>query len=206
VVDFQIAALDHIAQAAPDLPIPRVLRSLGGQSIERLPDGSISMVRMLTYLDGVQIKDTDRSDGQRRAMGSGLARLDLALQGFNHAGAHHDLLWNVSAAHRLRDKMESLQDPAKRQLARHFMTRFEEQVLPRLRRPCAGDSQRLSPLQRAGGPARAGAHHRHHRFRRHAARAAGGEVATAAAFHMTGNEDPLPGRHNSWRPITPCCR
>ncbi|MFX4396974.1 hypothetical protein ABTA35_20440, partial [Acinetobacter baumannii] len=78
-----------------------------------------SMVRLLTYLDGVQIKHTERSDGQRRAMGSGLARLDLALQGFSHTGAHHDLLWNVSTAHRLRDKMESLQDPAKQQLARH---------------------------------------------------------------------------------------
>ncbi|WP_284076622.1 phosphotransferase [Herbaspirillum aquaticum] len=196
VVDFQIAALDHIAQAAPDLPIPRVLRSLGGQSIERvrLPDGSISMVRMLTYLEGVQIKHTDRSDGQRRAMGSGLARLDLALQGFNHAGAHHDLLWNVSAAHRLRDKMESLQDPAKRQLARHFMTRFEEQVLPRLRDVRAQvihndyhlynvlvapqEQERITGIIDFGDMLHA---------------PLVGEVATAAAFHMTGNEDPFTG-------------
>ena len=30
VVDFQIAALDHIARAAPELPVPRVVRTLEG--------------------------------------------------------------------------------------------------------------------------------------------------------------------------------
>ncbi|UWE16824.1 phosphotransferase [Herbaspirillum huttiense] len=196
VVEFQIAALDHIARAAPDLPIPRVLRSLSGQSIEQvtLPDGSVSMVRLLTYLDGVQIKHTERSDGQRRAMGSGLARLDLALQGFSHTGAHHDLLWNVSTAHRLRDKMESLQDPAKQQLARHFMARFERDVLPRLsdvRAQVIHNDYHLynvlvapQELERITGIIDFG-------DMLHAPLV--GEVATAAAFHMTGSEDPFAG-------------
>src|SRR6185295_10749241 len=30
VVDFQVAALEHIARAAPDQPVPRVVRTLEG--------------------------------------------------------------------------------------------------------------------------------------------------------------------------------
>ncbi|WP_343723127.1 phosphotransferase [Herbaspirillum seropedicae] len=196
VVDFQIAALDHIAQRAPDLPIPRVLRTLDGDSSAHLtlPDGSLSMVRMLTYLDGVQIKHTERTAAQRCAMGSGLARLDLALQGFDHPGAHHDLLWNASAAHRLRDKMESLPDPAKQQLARRFMARFEEHVLPRLHEVrtqvihndyhlynvlvASAEQERVTGIIDFGDML-------------HAPLVS--EVATAAAFHMTGSDDPFAG-------------
>src|SRR5690349_12163277 len=58
VVDFQIAALDHIAQAAPDLPVPRVVRTLDGRTrgTVALGGGIEATVRMLTYLDGVQIR------------------------------------------------------------------------------------------------------------------------------------------------------
>lgn len=196
MVDFQVAALDHIAQAAPDLPIPRVLRTLDGHDTDRvrLPDGSVSMVRMLTYLEGIQIKHTDRTPGQRRAMGSSLARLDLALCGFDHPGARHDLLWNVATAHRLRDKMESLSDPAQRQLAQHFMARFEQQVLPRLAQVRAqvihNDYHlynvlvRPDALEQIAGIIDFG-------DMVHAPLV--GEVATAAAFHMTGNTDPFEG-------------
>lgn len=100
VVNFQIAALDHIAAVAPDLPTPRVVRTLDGRTTVplRMQGGSICTVRMLTYLDGVQVKGTVHTPGQRIAMGRSLAQLDLALRDFSHPAAHHDLLWNVSTA------------------------------------------------------------------------------------------------------------
>jgi hydroxylysine kinase len=100
VADFQIAALDHIARVSPEQPVPRVVRSLEGRTQGRavLPGGVHTHVRMLTYLDGVQIRETARTPAQRRAMGTGLANLNRALQGFAHPGAAHDLLWNVAAA------------------------------------------------------------------------------------------------------------
>lgn len=196
VVDFQIAALDHIAVVAPELPIPRVLRTLGGRATDRLRlcDGSISTVRMLTYLDGVQIKETVRTPGQRSAMGSGLARLNLALHGFAHPGAHHDLLWNVSTAHRLNEKMIDLIEPARRLLAERFMARFKEHVLPRLQQVRAQvihndyhlynvlvapqEQERITGIIDFGDMLHA---------------PLVGEVGTAAAFHMTGNADPFEG-------------
>jgi Ser/Thr protein kinase RdoA (MazF antagonist) len=196
VVDFQIAALDHVARVAPGQPVPRVVRMLDGRPRDTvaLPDGRLSTVRMLTYLDGVQIRETPRTAAQRRAMGTVLAQLDLALQGFTHPAASHDLLWNVSAAHRLADRLDAVPDAPRRALAAAFMRRFTDHVLPRL------DAVRSQVI-----------HNDYHLYNVLVApddhdRIVGiidfgdmlqaplvGEVATAAAFHMTGNADPFEG-------------
>jgi Ser/Thr protein kinase RdoA (MazF antagonist) len=196
VVDFQIAALDHVARVAPGQPVPRVVRMLDGRPRDTvaLPDGRLSTVRMLTYLDGVQIRETPRTAAQRRAMGTVLAQLDLALQGFTHPAASHDLLWNVSAAHRLADRLDAVPDAPRRALAAAFMRRFTDHVLPRL------DAVRSQVI-----------HNDYHLYNVLVApddhdRVVGiidfgdmlqaplvGEVATAAAFHMTGNADPFEG-------------
>ena len=195
VVDFQIAALEHIARAAPGLPVPRMVRTLaGGTRGEVALPGGRACVRMLTYLDGVQIRETPRSARQRRAMGGTLASLDLALRDFAHPGAAHDLLWNVSAAHRLMAKLDGVADPARRALAGAFMQRFIEHVLPRLAEVrtqvihndfhlynvlvAPGDHERIVGVIDFGDMLHA---------------PLVGEVATAAAFHMTGNADPFEG-------------
>jgi hydroxylysine kinase len=196
VIEFQIAALDHIARASPDQPVPRIVRTLEGHARNTitLPNGQHTSVRMLTYLDGVQIRDTVRTPAQRRAMGMGLAQLNRALQGFAHPGAMHDLLWNVSAAHRLEAKLDCIVDAHRRELAGKFMARFTDHVLPHLA------SVRSQVI-----------HNDYHLYNvlvapDDHARIVGiidfgdmlhaplvGEVATAAAFHMTGSADPFEG-------------
>ena len=196
VVDFQIATLDHIAKTAPELPVPRVVRTREGRTHDTilLAAGVLTRVRMLTYLDGVQIRETVRTAGQRRAMGRELANLNRALQHFSHPGATHDLLWNVSAAHRLAPKLSGIADAPRRALAEQFMKRFTDHVLPRLA------SLRSQVI-----------HNDYHLYNvlvapDDQARIVGiidfgdmlhaplvGEVATAAAFHMAGNADPFEG-------------
>jgi hydroxylysine kinase len=196
IVDFQIAALEHIAQASPQLPVPRVVRTLEGRThgTITLPDALPTRVRMLTYLDGIQIRETLRTPEQRRAMGTVLARLNRALHGFSHPGATHDLLWNVSAAHRLAAKLDAVVDERRRALAGKFMARFIADVLPRLA------SLRSQVI-----------HNDYHLYNvlvapDDHARIVGiidfgdmlhaplvGEVATAAAFHMAGSADPFEG-------------
>ncbi|MDR6538576.1 phosphotransferase [Variovorax soli] len=196
LVDFQIAALEHIARTSPSQPVPRVVRTLDGRAHDTttLADGTRSTVRLLTYLEGIQIRETPRTAAQRVAMGKGLAELDLALRGFTHPAATHDLLWNVSAAHRLTAQLDSLVEKPRRALAQSFMTRFTDHVLPRLA------SLRAQVI-----------HNDYHLYNvlvapDDQARIIGiidfgdmlhaplvGEVATAAAFHMTGNADPFEG-------------
>lgn len=196
VVDFQIAALDHIAQVSPELPVPRVVRTLEGRArgTVALAGGGHATVRMLTWLEGVQIRETMRTAAQRQAMGRGLARLNCALRGFAHPGATHDLLWNVSAAHRLAAKLDGIVNAHRRSLARAFMARYTEHVLPCLPSLRAqvihndyhfynvlvapGDHERIVGIIDFGDMLHA---------------PLVGEVATAAAFHMAGNPDPFEG-------------
>lgn len=196
LVDFQVAALEHIARTSPVQPVPRVVRTLDGHARDTvaLTAGARTTVRMLTYLEGIQIRETRRTAAQRAAMGKGLAELNLALQGFTHPAATHDLLWNVSTAHRLTVQLDSLVEGSRRTLAQSFMTRFTGHVLPRL------SSLRSQVI-----------HNDYHLYNvlvapDDQARITGiidfgdmlhaplvGEVATAAAFHMTGSADPFEG-------------
>lgn len=196
VVDFQIGALEHMARVSPNLPVPHVVRTLHGRTRDTvtLADGVQTTVRMLTYLDGIQIKETPRTAEQRRAMGTLLARLNLALRDFTHPSATHDLLWNVSAAHRLTAKLDGIVDAPRRALAESFMTRFTDHVLPRLGEVRAqvihndyhlynvlvapDDHDRILGIIDFGDMLHA---------------PLVGEVGTAAAFHMTGNADPFEG-------------
>ena len=196
VVDFQIGALEHIARVSPVLPVPRVVHTLAGATRGTVPlgDGARATVRMRTYLDGIQIRETPRTATQRRRMGTLLAELDLALRDFSHPAATHNLLWNVSAAHRLHDKLDGVVDASRRALAEAFMQRFTERVLPRLSSVRAqvihndyhlynvlvdpGDHERILGVIDFGDMLHA---------------PLVGEVATAAAFHMTGNADPFEG-------------
>ena len=196
LVDFQIAALEHIARTSPNQPVPRVVRTLDGRARDTvaLAGGTRTSVRMLTYLEGVQIRETPRTGAQRMAMGRGLAELDLALRGFRHPAATHDLLWNVSAAHRLTTQLGSLADGPRRTLAQAFMTRFTDHVLPRLASLRAqvihNDYHLYNVLVAPDDPARITGIIDFGDML-HAPLV--GEVATAAAFHMSGSADPFEG-------------
>jgi Ser/Thr protein kinase RdoA (MazF antagonist) len=196
VVDFQIAALEHIARSAPGLSVPRVVRTREGHTrgAVALGAGVRCTVRMLTYLDGIQVRETVRTAVQRRAMGTALARLDRALHGFAHPGAQHDLLWNVSAAHKLVARLDGIVDVHRRTLARAFMARFTDHVLPRLPSLRAqvihNDYHLYNVLVAPGDPSRVvGVIDFGDML--HAPLV--GEVATAAAFHMAGSADPFEG-------------
>ena len=194
VVDLQTACLDHIAAVDPGAPVPKVLRTLAGTSGDHvvLPDGRRCAVRLLTYLEGVLVRSTERSRAQRVALGAALARLDLALRGFSHPTESHDLLWNVARADRLAELAGAIEAPAQQAVVRKFMDRFVADILPRLVRLRAqaihndyhlhnilvdpADLTRVTGIIDFGDMV-------------HAPLA--GEVATGAAYQMAGAADPL---------------
>jgi hydroxylysine kinase len=129
VTEFQTAALLHLERAAPDLPVPRVIRSRDGGTGVALPDGR--WLRLLTYLEGTPLHLSPRSPGQRRAMGWMAARLTQGLAGFSHPGADHDLLWDIRQAARLRPLLDMIA-PDIRPVARAVQSRFDTEVAPAL--------------------------------------------------------------------------
>lgn len=129
VVDFQNAALDHIARADPRLPVPRVIRTREGAQVTRAGD---HLMRLMSWLPGTVMCEVERTTGLRRSLGALHARLGLALRGFEHARSSHELLWDLKHAGRLGDLLPHVEDPRRRALAEQGLRQFRERAEPKL--------------------------------------------------------------------------
>ena len=122
VLDFEEAALAHVAAVDPDLPLARQLAPR-------------------TTFDGHQVRLFERRDGHKAGpeldaaavcdLAAVHARLCLALRSFFHPAAGRELLWNARAAPRLRPLLDEIADPAREALVARALDRYEERVLPR---------------------------------------------------------------------------
>ncbi|CAO3426067.1 phosphotransferase [Azospirillum doebereinerae] len=133
VTSFQTGAMQHVAARDPSLPVPRVVPTLEGraQAIVQI-DGSAMVLRLLTYLDGTPLHAAPASPGQMRALGTTLARLDLALADYEHPGSQRDLLWDITRTASVADRLHYLPDGPRRRMVERFVARFADQVAPRL--------------------------------------------------------------------------
>ncbi len=136
VVDFQNAALAHIAATAPEIRVPAVIPASNGGALVRVraPDGRESIVRLLTFVPGTSLEDLPSSRRQRRNLGALVARLDIALQGFFHPAAVHAMVWDIHQAPKLRLHTGDIRGSAERRLTEEVLDRFIERIVPRWHR------------------------------------------------------------------------
>lgn len=125
--DLQTQAL--IALQASGLPLPRVIPTLSGAVEVPAPEGRL---RLLTYLQGLPLHLTPRSDAQRAAIGAMAGRLARALAAFRHPAQRRDLVWDIRHTGRLRPLLPAIADPALRALATAGMERFDRDLTPAL--------------------------------------------------------------------------
>lgn len=126
VLDLERAAIDHIRQVDPELP---VARQLGERGIVEGPDGS-HHVRLFERLPGhVGISELD--DGAVYEYAATHARLNLALRSFFHPAAGRELLWDLGRTAQLRPLLDAIDDPRRRGLVERAIDGFEERVAPR---------------------------------------------------------------------------
>ena len=104
VVDVQVRVLRHIESAAPGLPVPRVVRAVGGGLWTTAPDGPLRgrVVHALTYLEGRLLRSVTTDRPLRRVLGGTVAELGRALRGFDDPLVHRPLLWDLAQLPRLR--------------------------------------------------------------------------------------------------------
>ncbi len=135
VIDFQTKALLHIAAVDPGLPVPRLIRTRTGAAdwlLEEGPSEAPRLVRVLSFLQGVPMHKAAAGKSLQHNLGLHAARLDLALRGFFHAGAGHELMWDLKHANTVRPLLAHIPDPAQRALAERVLDRCERHALPRL--------------------------------------------------------------------------
>lgn len=134
VIDFQTKALLHIAAVDPGLPVPRLMRTRSGAADWLLEDRGEAprLVRVLSFLQGVPMHKVAPGKSLQHDLGLHAARLDLALRGFFHAGAGHELMWDLKHANTVRSLLAHIPDPAQRALAERMLDRFDLYAMPRL--------------------------------------------------------------------------
>ncbi|WP_431854913.1 phosphotransferase [Azospirillum sp.] len=133
VTSFQTEAMLHLAERDATLPVPRVVRTLEGEAQATVQvDGCAMVLRLLTYLEGTPLHAAPASPGQMRALGTTLARLDVALADFEHPGSRRDLLWDITRTPSIRDRLHYVEAGPRRRMVERFVARFAEEVAPRL--------------------------------------------------------------------------
>lgn len=120
---FQNRALRHIAARDAELPVPRVVAALDGTDDVVLPSGHL--MRVITWLDGTPLHMARRGAAQRASLAEGLARLTIALQGFDDPAADHLLLWDIKNATRLRPLLPLVPDAELKAICGDVLDRFD---------------------------------------------------------------------------------
>jgi 4-aminobutyrate aminotransferase-like enzyme/Ser/Thr protein kinase RdoA (MazF antagonist) len=197
-IDLQCRALTHLAQRAPQLPLPRVTPNRSGELFGSIAaaDGSARLVWLLTFLNGRVLAEVrPHSPELLGDLGRFLGEMDAALQSFAHPAAHRELKWDSSRADWIKDYLKHIADSQRRTLVNRFLELYKAEVVPvlsRLRRSVIyGDANDYNVLagepwtqpQKIAGVIDFGDLH-------HGLTAS--EPAIAAAYAILGKEDPLP--------------
>ncbi|MBL8134305.1 MAG: aminotransferase class III-fold pyridoxal phosphate-dependent enzyme [Anaerolineae bacterium] len=131
LLELQCAALDHLAGHAPALTLPRVQRTLTGDTIAITPEGRL--VWMLSYVPGVTLaKARPHSGDLLNSLGRLMGAIDAALLSFSHPAAARDLKWDLARAGWIRDGLPHIADPARRALVEGHLALYDSKVLPAL--------------------------------------------------------------------------
>jgi 4-aminobutyrate aminotransferase-like enzyme/Ser/Thr protein kinase RdoA (MazF antagonist) len=156
VVDGQSAALAHLAEQSPLLPVPRVVRTLSGDLVGVAPiagrddrdvTGMSCRVRLVTYLPGRLMQDVATADvaaaaaatphtspraSLLRSVGNHIAQLDRALAGFFHPALAQPIVWDVRRTAALLPVLAEIQPPELRAVLGSALGPLE-QLLQRIR-------------------------------------------------------------------------
>ena len=127
-IDMQIAALQHIAAVAPQVPIQRVIVQRDGRfcSIQTIGENQHT-VWMLSYIEGTLFADANPVDDTLVAnLGETIGHIDTALKSFTHKIPERTLEWDVLNAGWIRGYRDALADESERTLVVQLLDRFEQ--------------------------------------------------------------------------------
>jgi Ser/Thr protein kinase RdoA (MazF antagonist) len=135
VVDFQIKALLHLERVRPDLPVPRLLRTLAGAPSGEIADegGGPHAVRVLSYVSGVPFQ-SGRGPSRRalREIGGFLGQLCQAFSSFGHPSSRHFMPWDITNGLVLNEGLWHDAEADIVELAGPLRRHFQEDVMPKL--------------------------------------------------------------------------
>jgi Ser/Thr protein kinase RdoA (MazF antagonist) len=104
MIGFQLDAMRHLQEVAPDLPVPRV----HGAAPLRYRDGTMRFTALLSWLDGVPLHAHQGGAGQARALGRLMARIGLALRAMPAPDPAPYQFWDIANLPDIRPRLAEL--------------------------------------------------------------------------------------------------
>jgi 4-aminobutyrate aminotransferase-like enzyme/Ser/Thr protein kinase RdoA (MazF antagonist) len=133
LLDLQCAALDHIAQQNPRLPIQSLVHTQNGEKWSTIQsNGDTFRIRAFKYLPGIPLYEAPEDARLMRNLGRNLAQLNIALRGFFHPAARHAIAWDTQNIDQLAPLCDYLEDESLRNLILRYLGRFSVKIKPRL--------------------------------------------------------------------------
>ncbi|MFD9669146.1 phosphotransferase [Rhodococcus sp. NPDC059968] len=139
IVNLQTSALLHIAQSAPNLPIPSVQRGTDGRYEYDLagPGGpGARVLRVMKFLPGSALSSNHPTKEQIATVGRTHAAITDALADFSHPQQARILVWDLRYFMSLRPLLEQINQPEDRKLGEQIFDAFAHHVgsrIPQLR-------------------------------------------------------------------------
>ena len=135
-LDLQLRTLKWLERTAPDLPVPRLIRTLNGEQITRVESGKGEQhaVHCITLLKGMQFGDAASGPSALEAAGALAGQAASAMSGFFHPAAGHALFWDVRHLEAFAYHAPKIQDAALSRAVQAEISRFQSQTLPSLSR------------------------------------------------------------------------
>lgn len=132
---LQNEALLHLATHAPDLTLPRVLKTTDGSTLSHVTseEGLQHGVRLLTFLPGQFLAQVQpHSPVLMMALGRFMGHLDRALAAFDHPGARRTFHWDMQHSLAVvREHRSALPSTSHEDLVMQFVDLYENVVEPR---------------------------------------------------------------------------
>jgi 4-aminobutyrate aminotransferase-like enzyme/Ser/Thr protein kinase RdoA (MazF antagonist) len=133
-IDMQCRALQHLAERAPQLTLPRVILNRRGEAVAAVQaDGTARLVWLLTYVPGTMlVKARPHSAELLQSLGQFLGALDAALADFEHPAVRRELKWDLARAGWIREHVHLIRDGSQRALVEEFLALYDAEVVPAL--------------------------------------------------------------------------
>src|SRR6202035_1333672 len=136
-IDMQCRALQHLAQCAPQLTLPRVRLNRRGEAFAEITatDATQRLAWLLSYVPGTTlVKARPHSPELLESLGRFLGEMDAALADFAHPAARRELKWDLVRAGWIRNHVQLIRDASQRALIEKFLSLYETEVLPAMAR------------------------------------------------------------------------
>ncbi|MBC04059.1 MAG: aminotransferase [Phycisphaerae bacterium] len=136
-VDLETAMLERLAEA--ELPVPEIVPTVDGRAdLSVTIRGRDARARVHRFLGGTAWRDATVTRKAGIHIGTSLARIHAALDGFDPPGGRRTHDWDLGDSIRHRDRIPLVEDAARRRILEMVMQEQAAIVTPTLRTVAAG--------------------------------------------------------------------